>query len=91
MRFTADLRPLRVKPYRRLWASTVVTTVGAQLTAVAVPLQIYEITGSSAWVGLAGLVGLGPLVLASAVNLRRCFRARLGTTPGAYRRAFRDP
>lgn len=63
MWFTADLRPLRVKPYRRLWASTVVTTVGAQLTAVAVPLQIYEITGSSAWVGLAGLVGLGPLVL----------------------------
>jgi AraC family transcriptional activator FtrA len=26
--------------------------------------------------------------LASAVNLRRRFRARLGTTPGAYRRAF---
>lgn len=26
--------------------------------------------------------------LASAVNLRRHFRARLGTTPGAYRRAF---
>ncbi|MCM3887332.1 MFS transporter [Frankia sp. R82] len=37
--------------------------MGAQLTAVAVPLQIYEITRSSAWVGLTGLVGLGPLVL----------------------------
>lgn len=29
--------------------------------------------------------------LASAVNLRRRFRARTGTTPGAYRRAFRAP
>jgi AraC-like DNA-binding protein len=27
--------------------------------------------------------------LASAVNLRRHFRNQLGTTPGAYRRAFR--
>ncbi|RVU28152.1 helix-turn-helix domain-containing protein [Streptomyces antnestii] len=29
--------------------------------------------------------------LASAVNLRRRFRAHTGTTPGAYRRAFRAP
>ena len=58
-----DIRPLRVRPYGRLWGSTVVTAVGSALTAVAVPLQIYEITGSSTYVGLAGLVGLGPLVI----------------------------
>ncbi|MEV6073024.1 helix-turn-helix domain-containing protein [Nocardia sp. NPDC052001] len=29
--------------------------------------------------------------LSSAVNLRRRFRAQMGTTPGAYRRAFRCP
>ncbi|TQM10064.1 AraC family transcriptional regulator with amidase-like domain [Pseudonocardia kunmingensis] len=29
--------------------------------------------------------------LASAVNLRRRFRAHLGTTPGAYRRTFGEP
>ncbi|WP_051580108.1 GlxA family transcriptional regulator [Pseudonocardia acaciae] len=29
--------------------------------------------------------------LASAVNLRRHFRAHLGTTPGAYRRTFGEP
>lgn len=29
--------------------------------------------------------------LTSAVNLRRRFRALVGTTPGAYRRAFRSP
>lgn len=58
-----DVRPLRVRPYGRLWGSTVVTAVGSALTAVAVPLQIYEITGSSTYVGLAGLAALGPLVI----------------------------
>ena len=37
--------------------------VGFQLTAVAVPVQVYELTGSSFWVGMLGLVGLVPLVL----------------------------
>jgi len=37
--------------------------IGAQLTVVAVPAQIYGITGSSAYVGLTGLFGLVPLVV----------------------------
>lgn len=40
-----------------------VTAVGSQLTAVAVPKQIYDITGSSAWVGAASLAGLLPLIV----------------------------
>ncbi|ALV48688.1 MFS transporter [Streptomyces althioticus] len=62
-RFAMDTRPLRRPAYRRLWASTVVTAVGSQLTAVAVPKQIYDITGSSAWVGAASLAGLLPLIV----------------------------
>jgi MFS family permease len=58
-----DTRPLRRPAYRRLWSSTIVTAVGSQLTAVAVPKQIYDITGSSAWVGYASLAGLLPLAL----------------------------
>lgn len=58
-----DTRPLRRPAYRRLWASTAVTAVGSQLTAVAVPKQIYDITGSSAWVGAASLAGLLPLIV----------------------------
>jgi MFS family permease len=58
-----DTRPLRRPAYRRLWSSTIVTSVGSQLTAVAVPKQIYDITGSSAWVGYASLAGLLPLAL----------------------------
>lgn len=62
-RWAMDTRPLRRPAYRRLWSSTVVTAVGSQLTAVAVPKQIYDITGSSAWVGAASLAGLLPLVV----------------------------
>lgn len=62
-RFAMDTRPLRRPAYRRLWSSTIVTAVGSQLTAVAVPKQIYDITGSSAWVGYASLAGLLPLMV----------------------------
>ncbi|GAA4411514.1 MFS transporter [Actinokineospora soli] len=58
-----DLRPLRIRDYRRMWMSTAITAVGSQLTAVAVPKQIYDLTGSSAWVGLTGAVGLVPLLV----------------------------
>lgn len=61
-RLAMDTRPLRIPAYRRLWTSTVVTAVGSQLTAVAVPKQIYDITHSSAWVGYASLAGLVPMV-----------------------------
>ena len=37
--------------------------IGAQLSVVAVPTQIYAMTGSSAYVGLTGLFGLVPLVV----------------------------
>ncbi|MCH6158898.1 MFS transporter [Streptomyces sp. M600PL45_2] len=62
-RLMMDTRPLRHLPFRRLWSSTAVTAVGSQLTAVAVPKQVYDITGSSAWVGYASFAGLIPLVL----------------------------
>ncbi|MFD4789121.1 MFS transporter [Streptomyces sp. NPDC058459] len=62
-RWAMDTRPLRIPAYRRLWSSTVVTAVGSQLTAVAVPKQIYDITHSSAWVGYASLAGLVPMVV----------------------------
>ncbi|WP_308257329.1 MFS transporter [Pseudonocardia lacus] len=59
----ADTTPLKTPAYRRLWVAGMVTVVGAQLSVVAVPAQIYELTGSSAYVGLTGLFGLVPLVV----------------------------
>jgi hypothetical protein len=74
-----DVRPLRVAAFTRLWAASWVTAVGSQLTAVAVPLEIYGFTRSSAYVGLASLAGLVPMVvgalwggaIADAVDRRR--------------------
>lgn len=59
----ADTRPLGVPAYRRLFTAQIVTVIGAQLTVVTVPAQIYSMTGSSAYVGLTGLFGLVPLVI----------------------------
>lgn len=61
--FVIDTRPLRIPAYRRLWLSTIVTAVGSQLTAVAVPKQVFDLTGSSAWVGVAAGVALVPLLI----------------------------
>lgn len=62
-RVLADVRPLQHRHFRRLFSAHVITMIGAQLTVVAVPAQIYAQTGSSAYVGLTGLFGLVPLVL----------------------------
>jgi MFS family permease len=62
-RMAVDTRPLRHAPYRRLWTSSVVTAMGSQMTAVAVPFQIYQLTHSSGWVGIASFCGLLPLIV----------------------------
>ena len=59
----ADTTPLANPHFRRLWRANIITVIGAQLTVVAVPAQIYAITGSSAYVGLTGLFGLVPLIV----------------------------
>ncbi|HJQ46634.1 MAG TPA: MFS transporter [Amycolatopsis sp.] len=57
-----DIRPLRVAAFRRLWIGSAVTAVGSQLTTVAVPKQVFDLTGSSGYVGLTGAVALVPLL-----------------------------
>ena len=68
----ADIRPLRNDHFRRLWTANIITVIGAQLTVVAVPAQIYAITGSSGYVGLTGLFGLVPLVVFCLLYTSRC-------------------
>ncbi|MFG2590554.1 MFS transporter [Streptomyces sp. NBC_01166] len=63
-RILADLTPLRSSPdYRRLWFGNTVSWIGQGMTALAVSLQVYDITGSAFSVGLIGLCSLVPLVL----------------------------
>ncbi len=46
-----------------MFVSEIATVIGSQLTAVAVQQQIFDITGSSALIGVASLVALVPLVV----------------------------
>ena len=61
--FLIDTRPLRHRAFRRTWVGNGVASIGFQLTAVAVPVQMYSDTGSSVWVGLIGVAGLVPLLI----------------------------
>lgn len=75
-----DITPLRQVPaYRWLFVGMLFMHAGRQLTVVAVPFQVYNLTGSTLMVGLLGLAQLVPLLaismiggaLADAVDRRR--------------------
>ncbi|MFF4171899.1 MFS transporter [Streptomyces sp. NPDC001744] len=63
-RVLADLTPLRTSAhFRRLWFGNTVSWVGQGMTALAVSLQVYDLTRSPFSVGLVGLFSLVPLVV----------------------------
>ncbi|MBU8836241.1 MFS transporter [Mycolicibacterium goodii] len=61
--FFADTTPLRSPDFRRLWLAGIPTVIGANLTIFAVPVQLYALTQNSAYVALAGLFALVPLIV----------------------------
>ena len=64
-----DLTPLRLsRDFRALIAGLGVSTLGTQLTQVAVPYQVYAITHSSLDVGLVSLSQLFPLIFGSLLG-----------------------
>jgi MFS family permease len=61
-----DVSPLRQqRDFRLLFFGQFVSALGSFLTYVALPVQIYELTKSSAMVGLLGTVQLVPLAMAA--------------------------
>lgn len=63
-RLVLDVTPLQANPaYRRLWFGTTIAAVGQPMTALAVSIQVYDITGSSLAVGMVGAAAFLPLVL----------------------------
>lgn len=76
--FLADITPLRrSRDYRLLFSGQAVAFLGRQLTLVAAPVQVYELTRSSAMVGLLGLAQLPLLIVGSLLG---------GTLADAYER-----
>jgi MFS family permease len=80
-RVALDTRPLAVPAFRRILIGQGTAFIGTMVTEVAVPVQIYAISHSSLYVGLAGLAGLIPIVvfglyggaIADAVDRRRLY------------------
>jgi MFS family permease len=59
-----DLRPLtHNRDFRRLFLGQIVSYLGSMISYVAVPYQVYELTRSSAVVGMMGVVQLVPLLV----------------------------
>lgn len=64
-----DVTPLRrSRDFRALIGGQLVSVLGTQLTAVAVPYQVYALTRSSLDVGLVSLCALLPLVIGSLIG-----------------------
>jgi MFS family permease len=64
-----DLRPLRRhRDFRALFAAQFVSFLGSMVTYVALPYQMFQLTGSSLAVGLLGLAELLPLLLTAFVG-----------------------
>jgi MFS family permease len=75
-----DVSPLREFPvYRRLWMGQAVNIVGSQITRIALPYQVYVLTGSTLAIAALTFVQLVPILaftllggsLADAVDRRR--------------------
>jgi MFS family permease len=66
-RFAIDLSPLREYPaFRRLWIGQSISFIGGEITFVAMPYQVYELTHSTLALGLFSLTTLVPLLALSA-------------------------
>jgi MFS family permease len=58
-----DTKPLRHPAYRRMWIGSGFSFFGFQFTAVAVPVEMFDLTHDSFWVGLLGVASLVPLLV----------------------------
>ncbi|MGZ4339789.1 MAG: MFS transporter [Gaiellaceae bacterium] len=67
-RMRVDTRPLRHRDFRNLWLGQAISTLGGAIGTVAVPYQVYKLTGSTALVGVLGLASLVPLLVVPLVG-----------------------
>jgi MFS family permease len=64
-----DIEPLRIHPeFRRLWIGFAASSVGTQMSVVAIAVEVYRITGSNLDVGLISLIQLFPAIIGSLLG-----------------------
>jgi MFS family permease len=64
-----DVSPLRHdRDFRLLWSGQLVSGIGRQITVVALPFQLYLLTGSPLAIGLLAVVQLVPLLTVTLVG-----------------------
>ena len=95
-RLFLDTAPLRLdRDYRWLWSGQVVNGIGNQITRIALPYQVFVLTGSTLAIGALTFFQLVPILLfalgagslADAVDRRRLLMADPGRTGGLQPRA----
>jgi MFS family permease len=68
-RLLMDIRPLRESPdFRRLWAGSVLSSLGGTMTDFAVTLQVWRLTHAAIAVGLLGLARMIPALTVAMVG-----------------------
>ena len=68
-RHVIDLSPLRIsREFRLLFLGQAVSDLGSEITFVAIPFQVFRLTGSTLAVGLLGLCDLVPLLVTPVVG-----------------------
>lgn len=58
----SSLRALRHRDFALFWTAAAISNGGGWMQLVAVPALLYDLTGSSTWLGLASMAGLLPAV-----------------------------
>lgn len=59
-----DTTPLKISPeFCRIWLGALFSTMGYQITSIAITLEVFALTGSTAATGAIGLVAVGPLII----------------------------
>ena len=68
-RIALDVTPLRVsRDFRLLWGGGFLSELGSQFARIAIYVQVTELTGSAAAVGMVGLTGLAGIIFGTLVG-----------------------
>ncbi len=66
--FRETVSVFRLRNYRLFWVGSLVSNIGRWFQTVAIPIVIFDLTGSAGWVGFAGFAQIMPMALVTSVG-----------------------